>query len=295
MAWFAGPARAGDGKNALQLLPDNTALVMTLDMKRIRSSATGKRLLDALLETPDLAEAARALKDVARFDLGRDLETIVIGMADDFERSEHIAVIAEGRFNEVGIVSMARKTATTFVERKHRGIGYYLVNGDTALGFFGGFAVMATKEAMPRVIDVHRRRARSATSNKTLSALVKAADVRSDMWFVFAIPKMLRREIAKETGGHGVDAAMASIDLSSGIRVRARMNLSSKAAAKAIEALARQRMKQMAGDDDLKALGLGGPLGRAKIKRYGFLLELDIEVSLKELGDVERALGALLQ
>jgi len=295
MAWLAGPAEAGNGKNALALLPENTALVMTFDVERIRASATGKRLLDAILAADEMKQAVTGLREMARFDLMRDLETIVVGMADDFERSEHIAVIAEGRFNEVAIVDMARKTAKSFAERKHRGISYYLINGDTALGFFGGFAVMATEEAMPGVIDVHRRKARSASSSKALSVLVEATDVGSDMWFVFAIPQLLRRDIARETGGHSVDSAVATVDLSSGIRSRVRMNLSSKAAAKSVEKLARQRLKQISRDRDVAALGLAGPLRRAKLKRYGFLLELDVSVSVKELREVERALGALLQ
>ncbi len=286
-------AQAGDGRDALRLLPDNTAMVMTINVERTKSSATGKSFLDAFLESREATRFTGDFSAKAGLDVRRDIKTIVVGMADDFDTSEDMVMVLEGRFDKSKIVALAEKESSSFATRKHRGVTFYELDGETAFGFVGRYAIAAPIRTMPKIIDVHTRKASSSIKNRPLMGLIKAGDTKKDMWVVFVIPRKLRGEISKETGGHSVEAFMTSMDLKRGMSLQMRLDVSTREGASAIATLMRKTAQDAAKDPNMAALGVAEALRKTAIRQRGKRIDLGFQLSKGELAKVIGAVRAM--
>lgn len=288
-------AHAGDGNDALRLLPENTAMVASFNIERTSRSATGKRFLDTVLDVRSLSGVPGDFLRRAGVDIERDIETMIVAMADDYDKSEDLVLLFEGRFNQKKIVAVARKESSTFATRKYRGVTYYELDDDSAFGFIGRYAVVTPIRTMPKIIDVHARKAPSSSKNRALMGLVKGGDTKKDMWGVFEIPRELRSEISKETGGHSVKGLMISIDLKNGMSMKARMNVLRSEGAAAIAALMRKTATDAARDPQIAAVGVADAMRRMTVKQKGARLDITFTLTKTELSDFIKAVQELTE
>ncbi|MCG8420427.1 MAG: hypothetical protein MJE77_21040 [Proteobacteria bacterium] len=285
-----GPA--GGGTDALRLLPANTALVITWNVRRTGRSAAGRAIVAALLRSGEIAEKAAKLRTRAGLSIERDIDTAIVAMADDFAQSRDIAVVLGGRFAESAVITAARQASSSFASARHRGAVYYVLDGDTALAFLDGYLVITPKDTMVEIIDVYRGTSRSAVSTSALTTLLPRGPTGSDLWAVFVIPAKLRADIARDTGGHSVEAVMAKVDMQSGLSLRIRLHLSSRQAASAVAVLLRKSAADAAGTPELAALGLARPLSSASVQQTGSRLDVQLDVPRGTVDKiVHRALG----
>lgn len=280
----ATSSRADAGEQGiLGLLPENTALVITLNLERSQKGAAGKRLITALTRSDVMAKPLARLRSEAGLVLERDVKIITLAMASDFEQTQDMVVIAEGRFAQAKIVAVARAESKSFATQKHRGTTYYVLDDETALAFLGSRAVLTPKNTMTKVIDVFRRKASPAAKNKSLVTLIDGGDTKKDLWAAFLIPANLRGEIAKETGGHSVDAVMASADTKSGMALRARLEVSTDEGAQAIAVVLREAIAEAGKSPEVASLGIAAALSNSKITRTEKRLDVAFDLSAEEL------------
>lgn len=287
------PALAGNGKAALRLMPEDTALVLTGNLDRIKKSPLAQKIFKAAMQRGDAGKTLDELRAKAGLDIERDIRTVSMGMPGDFEKSERFWMIAEGRFDKARITAVASKEATSFKRMKHRGVGYAQVDGDTEIAFLGRYLVVTTKGVMPAIIDAHRRKARTAAHNAGLMALIKQGDTSKDMWAAFVIPTELRQQIAKETQGHSIDAVMASVDIRTGVAVKLHMDTSSSTAASAIATMVRAGRDQIAKQPEMAAVGLGSAIKSMSIDASDARLAMSLDISAADLEKLGQFLPAL--
>jgi hypothetical protein len=285
------PALADDGKAALRLMPEDTAMVLTANIDRIKKSPLAQKLLKTAIQRGDVGKALDELRAKAGLDIERDIRTLSMGMPGDFEKSERFWMIVEGRFDKAKITAVARKEAS-FKRLKHQGVDYAQVDKDTEMAFLGRYLVVTTKGAMPAIIDAHRGKTRTAAQNAALMALIKKGDTSRDMWGAFVIPSEMRKDIAKETQGHSIDAVMATLDIRTGVAMKLHMDTSSSTAASAIATMMRAGRDQIAKQPEMEAMGLGSALKSMKVETKDARLGLSLDISAADLEKLGQLLPA---
>ncbi|MEM9491646.1 MAG: hypothetical protein AAGC55_21045 [Myxococcota bacterium] len=288
---LGAPAQAGDGVAVLGYLPENTALVVTMNLDRARQTARGKRFITAMLGSDRAAQTIDNLRKQSGIAIERDLSTLVLAMAEDFEQSEDIYVAMQGRIDREDITAKAMSQARSFHAKKHRGVAYLTIDDETALAFIGRDLVATPVKTVTRVIDTYRGRVRSATRNARLMAMVQDARTRSDIWAAFVVPDKLRREIAQEAGGHSVHSVMARLDLKSGFAVQIRMEASSAAAASAIATLLRLTASDIAKRPRVVKYGLTTAVQTMKVRQSKRSIVAELTVPARDLATLEQALA----
>jgi hypothetical protein len=286
------PALADDGKAALRLMPEDTAMVLTANVDRIKKSPLAQKMLKTAMQRGDVGKTLGELRAKAGVDIERDVRTLSMGMPGDFEKSERFWMIAEGRFDKTKIIAAAKKEGS-FKRMKHQGVDYARVDKDTEIAFLGRYLVVTTKGVMPAIIEAHRGKARTAAQNPALMALIKKGDTSRDMWGAFVIPSELRKQIAKETQGHSIDAVMATLDIRTGVAVKLHMDTSSSTAASAIATMIRAGRDQIAKQPELGAMGLGSALKSMQVETRDARLDLNLDISAADLEKLGRLLPAL--
>lgn len=287
------PAWAGDGLASLRMVPEDATLVITINVARAKQSATARSALKSVLDQGQVKDSLADLRANAGFDIERDLDTVVVAMPQDFARSERYVVVLEGRFDQRRFTALFKEKSTSFVRKKHRGVTYAVMDGDSEMAFLGKSLVLTPKGAMSRIIDVHKDKARSATHSARLMDLIKGGDTSRDAWLAFVLPDDLRTQIATEAGGHSVHALVASVDLQSSLRVAMAVTTSSESAAHAIATLARTSRDQAAQDPALVGLGLDIAVKGMTVKSRGPMVELGIHLTEADLHKLEFLLAAM--
>ena len=115
-------ASAGNGKNALANLPKDTAMVFAMNVDRVKKSPLFKDVVKLAKNNPDFAKGIDLLKAEASFDVTRDVKTLVVGLAADFEKSQKGVFLMEGKFDAKKFVRFAKKNAKSINIGTHRKI-----------------------------------------------------------------------------------------------------------------------------------------------------------------------------
>jgi hypothetical protein len=259
------PAEADSRADALELLPDDTAFVLSVDVKSMSKSTVAKELFAFVTKSGDIAQTQKRLLEEAKLDLTKDVDSLVIGLAGDIQKAEHIVFLARGRFDKSKVTSFLKKDATSFTQKQHRGINYYALSDDTEFAFMGSYFVATPKGGMMKVIDLHRGKAKSAGKNSRLAALVGKGYTKSNVWLAVVLTDAMRQEIASETGGHSMDAVVAGIDIATDVNITTLLLASDAKGAEALATMFTSAAKEMAREPSLQMFGLSDTFNKMKV------------------------------
>lgn len=279
LMFAAQPAHAGDGRSALRLLPRDTAIVLTVNASKARTSVLGRQLLAKLIER---VEVAGVLQRDAGLDMNRDIDTVVFAMAGDFERTQRFVLAVEGRFDREKLLALVQRESASFAKKEHAGTTYALVDGDVEMGFVGNYLVLAHAGEMTKVLDAHGGK-QAGGDQGVLGALVRSGDTQGSLWLAVLVPESMKSTIAKQTEGHSIHTAFASAVLTTGITLKVRMKTSSANAATAIALLLRGTAKDAASDPMYQKLGLDTAIGGMAVSTAEAHINVAVELSALQL------------
>jgi len=259
-----GRAAAGNGVGLLRFLPEDTNVVIALDVASGRDSALFQKLSqDVLAAHQDLVERLRSLG----VDPARDVRTVLFGAVGDSLDAGALGfkvLIAEGRFSYDAI----DKGLPATVVRKQHGRDLYWVDGDSAGALVGARLFVSPADQMPRVLDVVRGKAGNASRSRKASALrasISATDTRQDVWAAVVLSAQSRRDV--RTTGLELDAITVGATMRKDMQVEVRaMMASDKAAVAAAETIGQQLAQVGQG---LSHMGLGGLIASLTIDPEG--------------------------
>lgn len=286
LASSSSPADAEPGKDALALLPEDTALVLSVDIKSMSRSQLAKDIFAFATRSGDIVETQKRLQEEAKLDLSKDVDSVVIGVAGDIEQAERLVILARGRFDKAKVAGFLKKDAGSSTQKQHRGVTYHALSDGTEFAFIGAYFVATPKGGLSKIIDIHRGKAASAKKNGQLTALTGKGHTKSNMWMAVVLSDAMRQEIAREAGGHSMNAVVAGIDVATDMEVSALMLASDAKAAQALAAMLTSAGQEMAKESSMQMFGLGDAFNKMKVasKDTAVTVELTIPgASLQQL------------
>jgi hypothetical protein len=288
------PAYAGNGKAALNHLPKDTAMVLTINVDRAKKSGLFKDAMAMAKKDPDFAKNIDKLKAQTGFDVRKHVNTLVIGFDKDFDKNQKTVVMVEGKFNIKRMLAFAKKEKANVVAKSHAGVSFWEVDGDTEFASVKNFMVITKKGGMSGMIDVHKGKAANASKNGELMRMIKGADTSKDLWFVGVLPQSLRSQAKGMLGGNTVDGLTASIDIRKGLAAKLRIIASSAAGAQALSGLMQAGLAQGASDPSVQAMGLGAAMKKISISSKANNVDVAISLTKAELDKITGILKSFM-
>lgn len=276
-------AYAGNGKAAINSLPKDTAMVLTINVDRAKKSGLFKDAMAMAKKDPDFAKNIDMLKAQTGFDVRKHVNTLVVGFDKNFDKNEKVVVLVEGKFNVKKMLAFAKKQKANVVSKSHAGITYWEVDGETEIASAGKLMFITKKGGMTGLLDAHKGKAANASKNGELMRMMKGADTSKDLWFVGVLPQSLRSQAKGMLGGNTVDGLTASVDIKTGLIAKLRIIASSASAAQALSGLMQAGLMQGAGDPTVQAMGLGDAMKKISIKSKANNVDVGIDLSKAEL------------
>jgi hypothetical protein len=287
-------AHAGTGKSALGKLPKDTSMVLTMNVDRVKKSPLFQDVLKLVQMNQEVSAALALLKAQTSFDITKDVHTVVVGLHSDFQTTEKVAIVVEGKFDAAKLLAFAKSTSSSVKEHKHRRVTYYSVDGDMCLAFLGGYLVAAPKSHITAVIDVHSGKAPSVKANKPFMQLYADADTSKDFWAVFLFPPDVRKQFKTQTGGYDLEGAAAAVDIQNGLATDLHLATTSLAAATALTSLVKIGVAAASSDPQAKAIGLGAALSRMTVSQSKANVDIGFSLTPAELATIRAMIKSFL-
>jgi len=294
VALTATVAHAGTGKSALGKLPKDTSMAFTMNVDRVKKSPLYQDVLKLLQMNQEVAAALDLLKAQTSFDITKHVHTVVVGLPADFQTSEKVILIVEGKFDAAKFLAFAKSKATTVKEHKYRRVTYYTVDGEAGMAFLGNFLVITPKGGITEVLDVHTGKSPSVKANKAFMQLYDDADTSKDFWGVFLFPPDVRKQFKTQTGGYDLEGASIAVDIQSGLATDLRLATTSIAAATALASLVKIGVAAASSDPQAQAIGLGAALSRMQVSQSKANVNIGFSLTPAELATIRAMIKSLL-
>ncbi|HUQ08444.1 MAG TPA: hypothetical protein VM261_38400 [Kofleriaceae bacterium] len=198
----AAPAHAGDGKDLLTFVPENSQMVLVFDVADSRDSALLQKGFQKLIDTN--ADAKAKLAELG-LDPMKDLDTVLFagGGADGFDvdKVKDVMIIIEGRLPKDKLATIPSAKASTYA-----GVTIY-TNADTDAAFIGDRLFFTKKGKMKGAIDIAQNKGKGKGKNAAVSKKAKAlrdaigtTDTSADFWAAIIVPAKNQKEMKKDQG-----------------------------------------------------------------------------------------------
>lgn len=290
MSLASAPAHAGNGKDALKLMPADTALVLSVNSRSLGKSKMAKDAFATLSQSGDVSSMQTKLLKDAGVDITKDIDTAVIGIAGNVEKSERVVMVIEGRFDQVKLVKFFKSEGKSFAKKQHGAMTYYVVDDDNEFAFLGNYFVATPKGGITDVLDRHLGQGKSAQKNRALMRLIKNSHTKKQIWMAMVMTPSMRKEIAAEAGGHSINTAIVGINMGKNLDMSMRLGASDGKAASAMAAALRAKVAEMAKEPSMSLVGLTDTFKNMTVKSTGKNVDASLSVSGNS---VQQILGIL--
>lgn len=292
---FAAPAFADDGTAALDFIPKDTMMVISIDLDGMRNSDLFKEVMTAAMSDPEVKDGLAKLKTATGFDAEKDLSSIVIAVPPDVEKTENFLIIAKGKMDEKKVVEFAKQEGGNLKEMTEDGVTWYEIDNEGGVAFMGSHVVLGTKAALKAAIKTKKGGMKNASAGD-VGAMLKSVDTKADVWFAMAIPAALRKEMAAADPMAGeIESAHASMDFASGLNLKITVNTATADVANQIVEVGKAGIQGIAADPSMAQMGLDAALTKLVLKADGKAIKVGLDLSTEELKKIEQALAPMMQ
>lgn len=293
---LATRAHAGTGVDAAALLPADTDVVLSINVKRLRKSAAFDDILKLARERDDYKKGFGELKK-AGINLERDIDTLMLGVRYGTAGADPdgVVLVAEGRFRAKRLVRLLRKKNADMKTEHHAGVTYYTLDSDGSLAILGRRVILAENNRIRDVINLFKGKGDSLGKNKHFKQMLSKTDTGRDLWFTAQMPK-------DKGGGFGVPMAdqlesfTGSLDLRRGLGIRFRIATKSASTAKTLVSQFEMLKSMAVSEPQMKQLGLDAVIQKSTVvadeSDVAFAVDLTAAEAKKLKGIVDMAKGA---
>lgn len=244
-------AQANDAE--MSLVPQGSAMVLHVNMERLRSSSFYKTILSGLLNSPALKMQIDMAKKQAGFDPINDLKSLTIVAPAKIGQGEEPLVILDGKIDAKKIAEKAGKSAQVTPAKGRVLIGK--ANAVAAAQKGGGAA--------------------------GLKALLGKTNQKADLWFVANLPPELQKQMAQGNPmAKGLKSMRGSLDFAKGLKLKVALDtpMAKKAAEEAAKAVAQALKEPM-----MTQMGIAPMLQKLEVKAVGNVLNVDLDLNEGEV------------
>jgi len=201
---------AGAAASALDIFPEDTAIVAGINVKKVLSSKMWEKYGAKLLEEGEVKEGLGKLKDACGMDPTKDIESVVIGLNGDADQDK-IVILVKGAFDEAKITKcitgMVEKEEGKKVAAKTDGkITEYSAEGDDKKIYVGWAAadtmviVPAAMEGDKAALEAIMAGKSSAKKNKDPQALKGNCNTSETIWAAAVLTGKIGEQMAAGGG-----------------------------------------------------------------------------------------------
>jgi hypothetical protein len=197
-------------KSALELIPVDRNVVVGLDWKKIQASPMGPKLKEGM--PPDVAS------------LSQDIDNILIGLnvQGPAQKDPNFVAVISGKLDSNKIMAevtkQAQKDGVTLATEDYEGVTLHVTpkNPEAAFAFVEDKALVGSKDALKKAIDLSKKKGQSLEGNQAVMNLIKGVDKGKMIWAVGSIPPgMIPASGAADPGNPMASLAnLKAIDLS---------------------------------------------------------------------------------
>lgn len=286
----APAAHAKNLDGALAFLPADISTLVVVDLEATRQTAFFKVLQDQLIDLTGYSREVKQLKREANLDIMTNVKTIIYGGPDEvLRKAKQSLLILEGTFDVAKLRDFyTKKSKIPLVEKTCALGGYFELGGDSAVGFFGDFAVFGSKALFDKAIA-----AKQAGGGKTkLGGLLGRMKSGRDGFGVISGSATLKKLLGKTFGGiKDVRTAGMTFDFTAGFALKIVGTFADASAAEGAAASIKKTLADTAADPDFKEAGLGPALGKVVANTNGsevtLTLTLDAATSKEFAGHLK--------
>lgn len=247
------PVAAQANEAEMSLVPQGSAMVLHVNMERLRSSSFYKTILSGLLNSPALKMQIDTAKNQAGFDPINDLKSLTIVAPAKIGQGEEPLVILDGKIDAKKIAEKAGKSAQVTPAKGRVLIGK--ANSVAAAQKGGGAA--------------------------GLKSLLSKTNQKADLWFVANLPPELQKQMAQGNPmAKGLKSMRGSLDFAKGLKLKVALDtpMAKKAADEAAKAVAQALKEPM-----MTQMGLAPMLQKLQVKAVGNVLNVDLDLNEGEV------------
>ena len=207
----AVPAWAGDGSAILKYAPNESKLLLTVNLAGLRTTPSYQTALNGVSRTPKFREAIRNLGNL---DLAT-VDTVVISNTDLNENDPQLLIVLEGRFQRAAIEAEVKKN-TKVTQETVNNVPLFVAGDREAAGFAAdNIIVLGAKNVVAAAITAGNGGARDAGRfTPGIRAQLQSVDKSQEVWFVATIPA---RVAARNARASGVKSVRGSLDIANAL------------------------------------------------------------------------------
>lgn len=302
----------GAAKEDLALVPQETEIVVGINLARMRGTAMWKKMMDLGLQNEktkkDYEEFNKACMDVGAAD---GPESIFVALPQPAKASKDGAAIIrlKSAIDEAKLVKcgeyVAGKNNEKLVSSDYNGKKIYN-SGAEANADKGGLVLIDSKTIafgsgtwIKKVIDLAGgKEPNSAKKNEALTGLVKRAKTGDAIWGAGSIPQSARDGMKMSpqlAPMASMKAAFGSIDFASGLAVDVNLDTGADADAKAIVDLVTTQLAEVKKSPQVMMLGFGPMLEPVKIEAKGPTFHVAASYDQKQVDEMVGRLQGLMK
>ena len=294
LATASATAFAGDGRAALDRVPKDYGVVLSINVDRAKGSALFKEAWTMAAKNPEMQKNLDMLKAQANFEFTRDVKTLTIGLNGNNagNADPQMVLLVEGKFDVKKIGAFAKTQGKTVADANYAGVNYITID-DGEMAVMGNYMVVTQKGGMKAAIDVNKGKAQSLKANPAFMKMLGATDLTKDFWAVVLLPAQAATAL-KAQFGHGVDGFGATVDVAKGLKSKVAVTTASDAAAKALADQIKPLLAMAAKSPEVQAMGLAAAVGRVNISTNKTMLNVAFDLTDAELTTLKNMLKMFL-
>jgi len=271
-------AQARDLDGALQWVPSDATTLVAFDLEGARKADFFKDLQKQLI---DLTGYGRDIAQMKRegIDVLTQVKSIVFaGPEEALKKSTQSVIIFEGAFDQAKIRAFYEKKDKRPLSEKASPIGPYFELGSGSFVMFDkNFLVFGTKNYFPDALAA--RQARSSVKSVRIAGLLARVKGSKHGFGIIASSDLLKKFLGKNFGPvKDMKEAALTLDFSTGFGLSLIGVFPSAAKAGEVARAVEAEVKKLAGDPELKEVGLEDALQKVSTKTSG--AELTIALAL---------------
>ena len=268
-------ARAGDGVDLVRFMPEESTVVVVVDVASARDAALFK---DGVARLGEIAPDAFSIAKESGLDPANAIDTIVFG-GDTASGKERFAGVAEGKGVKLIADTVAKSPASKAT--RYHGVTYY-TGGGAALAYIDKRLFFARPDYIEATIDLALGKAKNAAKSAkatTLRAVIAATDTRNDVWAAVVLPP----EESASMKAQGIELTGISIagSLSDALGLDVRILNATDASATAMLDQIQKAMPQVG--PALGNIGLSAAAKSLQIDRDGLAVKLTMTLTRAEI------------
>lgn len=273
---LTAPAQAAGPSAGHGFVPADAMAVVTIDMDGLRKAPLYKQLSGMFLKGAQ--RDIQRLEKMAGFNPEKDVDALVMGVAPGFgTANENFVLAVKVKADEKQIIAAMKKEGAKLAKKKGKGGDYWAIDNEGAIGFRGGWIVLAPLtwwDAMDSGKAGGKLRAAK------LGSMVGGLDKKAAVSAVIALPPEIQKQMAQEDPTfNGLRKVAASVKVGSGLDAVISLEMADASAAASFAANLTTQLKAMAAAPEVGQMGLGGTLSATKISSKGKAVTITTGIS----------------